>query len=306
LQYYKALHRRALVLPAVLFFEGKTLHLQLLMRFRSLWFFAVAITVSLTACNGFSKVMKSQDYDYKLGKADEYFGRKKYKFAQQLFEELFPVYKGTQRFEDLYYKYAYCFYNQGFYAEAENLFKGYLEVFPNSPRSEEVEYMRCYCFYKLSPKIELEQVNTTKVIGMMQTFINTHPGSARNEQAAQIIEQSREKLEQKAYRSAKLYFEMGRFRAAGLAFNNLLNDFPETVHADEYKLMVVKSYYKFATMSVQDKQVERYQKVIEEYQDFADRYPESKWLGEANNISIQSQNQIKLIQNEQVSSSVKR
>ena len=37
---------------------------------------------------------------------------KKYNNAQNLYEELFPVFKGTQKFEDLYYKYAYCFFYQ--------------------------------------------------------------------------------------------------------------------------------------------------------------------------------------------------
>ena len=134
----------------------------------------------LTGCSSqFAKVLKSTDYEYKLKKADEYFNNKKYRFAQQLYEELFPVFKGSDKFENLYYKYAYCAYYQKDYLNAENLFKTYLEVFPNSARPEEVEYMRAYTFFKQSPKAELDQSNTIKAIGMMQTFINTHPGSPR-------------------------------------------------------------------------------------------------------------------------------
>lgn len=50
---------------------------------------------------------------------------KKYKQAEQLYIELFPVFKGTEKFEDLYYKYAYCSYFQKNYEDAENLFKGF-------------------------------------------------------------------------------------------------------------------------------------------------------------------------------------
>jgi outer membrane protein assembly factor BamD len=92
-----------------------------------------------------------------------------------LYEALFPVYKGSQKFEDLYYKYAYCFYYQGLYSDAENLFKGYLEVFPNSVRAEEIDYMRAYSFNKQSPKLELEQVNTMKAMNMMQSFHQYSP-----------------------------------------------------------------------------------------------------------------------------------
>lgn len=263
------------------------------------------LVLIFTGCNQFGKIQKSKDYEYKLQKADEYFAKHNYKYANQLYEELFPVFKGTQKFEELYYKYAYCFYYLKMYAEAENLFKGYLEVFPNSSRAEEVDYMRAYCYYKQSPKIELEQVNTMKAMGMMQSFINTHPGSPRNKEATEIIDRCREKLEKKEFRAAQLQYDLGHFRAAGIAFADLLNDYPESASGEMYKLMVVKAYYRFAAMSVQDKQLERYERVIAEYQDFADRYPESKLLRDAEELSIQSQNHIKSIKNEQTSSSVK-
>ena len=264
------------------------------------------LLVSITSCNKFSKIQKSKDYEYKLSMAEEYFNNKKYRFAQQLYEELFPVFKGTQKFEDLYYKYAYCFYYDGMYSDAENLFKGYLEVFPNSAKAEEVDYMKAYCYYKQSPKLELEQVNTVKAMGMMQTFISTHPGSSRNKEATEIIDKSRAKLEMKEFRGAQVYYNLSEFRAAAIAFSNLLNNYPESKLGEYYKLMVVKSYYKFAKMSIAEKQEERFEKVTTEYQDFLDRFPESKLLKEAEDFSLQSQNQLKAIKNEQNSSSTKR
>ena len=48
-----------------------------------------------------------------------------------------------------------------------------------------------------------------------------------------------------------------------------------------------------------------YEKVIAEYEDFADRFPESTLLKEAQNYSNLSQNHIKEIKNEQITSSVK-
>jgi len=67
----------------------------------------------LAACNSqFNKVLKSKDYDYKLKKADEYFAKKKYRNAEELYVELFSVFKGTEKFEELYYKYAYCSFYQ--------------------------------------------------------------------------------------------------------------------------------------------------------------------------------------------------
>jgi len=267
---------------------------------------AVFLLFIVSSCNKYSKITKSKDYEYKLTMADSLFGKKKYKIAQQLYEELFPVFKGTVKFEELYYKDAYCFYYMKMYADAENLFKGFLEVFPNSSKAEEVDYMRSYCFYKQSPKLELEQVNTTRAMGMMQTFINTHPGSPRNKEATEIIDKCREKLEMKEYRAAELYYNMGQYRAAAIAFANLLNNYPESAKGEEYKLKTVKSYYRFAKLSIVDKQIERFEKVIDEYEDFVDRYPESKLLKDAESYSNLSKNHIKEIKNEQTQTSAKR
>lgn len=255
----------------------------------------------LTGCsNQFAKVLKSTDYEYKLKKADEYFVNKKYRFAQQLYEELFPVFKGSDKFEDLYYKYAYCAYDQKNYADAENLFQGFLGVFPNSSKAEEIAYMHALTYYKQSPNVQLDQTNTHKAIGMMQGFINTYPNSSRVADANKIIEKCREKLEEKDYMAAKLYFNLQMYQAAGIAFTNLLNSYPESTKGDSYMLMAVKSFYEFARLSVADKQEERYAKVTAEYFDFADRYPESDLLKEAAEYKNLSQNNIKTIKNEQI------
>ena len=267
---------------------------------------AFLLILVTSSCNKYNKVTKSKDYDYKLKMADEYFAKGKYKIAQQLYEELFPVFKGTVKFEELYYKDAYCFYYMKEYADAENLFKGFLEVFPNSVKAEEVDYLRSYCFYKQSPKLELEQVNTVKAMGMMQTFINTHPGSARNKEASDIIDKCRAKLEMKEHRAAELYYNMGQYRAAALAFSSLTNNYPESAKGEDYKLKTVKAYYKFAKLSYEEKQIERFEKVITEYEDFVDRYPDSKLLKEAESFSNLSKNNIKAIKYEQTQTAAKR
>jgi outer membrane protein assembly factor BamD len=266
----------------------------------------LSLAVGFASCNKYSKVMKSKDYEFKLKKANEYYDAQKYKPARDLYEELFSVYKGTKDFEDIYYRFAYCHYHQKMYAEAENLFKGFLEVFPNSPKAEEVDYMNAFCYYKQSPKVDLEQTATTRAMGMMQTFINTHPGSTRIKDATEIIDKCRAKLELKEYKAASLYYKIGHYRAAAIAFTTLMNNYPESTKGDEYKLLIVRSYYQFAKLSIVDKQIERFEKVISEYQDFVDRYPESQLLKDAESYSKLSQNNIKAIKDEQATASAKR
>lgn len=260
--------------------------------------------VFLSSCGkGINKILKSPDPEYKLRMAEKYYVQKKYGKAQVLYEDVMPYYKTRPEFQDIYYKYAYCAYNQLDYLNAENLFKTFLEIFPNSPKAEEMDYMRAYSYYKQSPKPELDQTNTIKAMGMMQVFINTHPGSARNKEAEDLIAICRTKLETKDLKSATLYYNMGQFRAAGVAFTSLLNAYPESAKADEYKLMIIKSFYRFAEMSIEEKKVERYTQVITECEEFADRFPESKLRKEADEFLNLSKSNIKNLSNEQVKTS---
>jgi outer membrane protein assembly factor BamD len=258
----------------------------------------VLLTCFLFGCNGINKVLKSKDPEYKLRMAEQYYTKKKYNFAQQLYEDVMPFYRGRPEFEDIYYKYAYCAYYQRDYLNAENLFKTFLEIYPNSSKAEEVDYMRAYTFYKQSPKPELDQSNTVRAMQMMQTFINTHPGSARNQEASDIIDICRQKLETKDHKAAQLYYDIGQFRASAVAFNTLLNSYPDSDKADEFKMMAIRSYFRFAEMSVEEKKAERFEKVVEECNEFMDRFPDSPFTKEVQQYLSQSQNNIKTYTNE--------
>lgn len=260
----------------------------------------------LASCSKFARIQKSTDYEYKFTKANEYYEKKKYNLAYQLYEELFPFYRGTKNFEDLYYRYAYCYFYMKDYLNSENLFKEFLSVFPSSPRREEMEYMRAYSYYKMSPKIELDQTNTTKTMGLMQSFISNNPGSSRIKEATEIIDKCRAKIEQKEAKSAELYYNIGQYRAAAIAYTGILNDFPESLKSDEYKLMVIKSYYLFAYNSIEDKKIERFEQVITEYNDFTDRFQGSKFQKEAERFYKNTLNNIKILQDEQAKTTTQR
>ena len=266
--------------------------------------------ILLASCTSkFGAVMKSKDKEYKLKMAEQYYAKKQYDKAQQLYTDIMPLFKGDPRFEDIYYKYAYTSYYLGDYENAENLFKTYSENFPNSDKVEEADYMRCMCFYKQSPKVDLDQTNTTKTIALLQAFINTHPESKRIKDATDIIDICRAKLELKEYNNAKLYYDLGYYNSASVAFSTLMDDYPDSPKGDEYALEAIKSYFRYAEMSVADKQEERFEKVVSEANDFSSRFPDSKLLADVNNYKTDAENYLKKIQtpnNEQTKATTER
>ena len=260
----------------------------------------ILLTVVLFAscASKYGQVLKSKDKEYKLKMAEQYYANKDYEKAQQLYTDILPLFKGDPRFEDIYYKYAYTAYYQKDYINAENLFKMYSENFPNSTRVEDAEYMRCMAYYKQSPKVDLDQTNTVKTIALMQAYINTHPDSKKVKDASDIIDECRKKLEAKEYKNAQLYYDLGFFKAAGVAFSVLMDDFPDSESGDTYAFSSIKSYYRYAEMSIVDKQEERFGQVISQVENFNVRFPDSKLLADANDYKTQSENNLKKIQNQ--------
>ena len=93
-----------------------------------------------------------------------------------------------------------------------------------------------------------------------------------------------EKLMEKSFLSAKLYYNIDDYKAAIVALNICLVDFPETKYREEIMFMLLKSKYLLAEKSIQAKQTERYQDAVDEYFAFITEFPESKNKKEAEDM----------------------
>jgi outer membrane protein assembly factor BamD len=238
------------------------------------------LLIFVASCSKVNKVLKSKDVEYKYKMANKYYDNRKYKLAQELLLDVMPFYRDKKEFQDLYYKYAYTAFYQKDYQNAENLFKNFAKDFPNSNFSEEADYMNAYSFFKQSPKAELDQTNTYKAIGLLQTFITNHPNSLRIGEATGIIDQLRIKLEEKEFKNAELYYNIGQFKSAAISFDNLIVNFPDSKDGDRYKLMVIKSFYKYAVKSVDEKKAERFAFALNACEEFNFRYADSPFKSE--------------------------
>lgn len=252
----------------------------------------------LSSCSSFEKVRKSNDVNYKLTKANEYFDQKDYIHANELYKELLPIMKSTRNYEALCYKFSYTYYYMKDWIEASYRFKNFTETFPNSKLAEECEYMSAVCLYKYSPKQNLDQSNTNKALEALQSYSNRYPKSPHSAEANAFMDQARLKMEAKEADAAKLYFNISQFKAATVAFKSVMRDYPDSPNSDMYQFMIMKAFYKYARISITERQEERYSSAIAAFNELKDAYPHSKYLGEAADIKLQAENEIKKIRNE--------
>lgn len=250
---------------------------------------AILIIVLGSCKSKFEKLKASNDNTKKYKEALRYYNKKDYGRALELFEDLVQRYRGREGAEDLYYYYAYANYKQRDYTSARYHFKTFADTYPSNTRAEECRFMSAYCYYLDSPIYSLDQENTTKAIEALQLFINLYPKSDRVAEAGKLIQNLRDKLEEKSYANAKLYYTISDYQSAVIAFNNTLRDYPDTKYAEELEFLTIKAQYQFAQNSLETKQEERYAQAIEYANQFTDKYPQSKYLKDANNYKKDSE-----------------
>ena len=118
------------------------------------------------------------------------------------------------------------------------------------------------------------------------------------EQLAQdMIFELQDKLVEKEFLSAKLYYDLGSYSgnasysstgnnylAAIVTAQNVLNDYPYTKLREELMMLILRARYYMAKESVIEKKEERMREAVDEYYAFINEFPESKYLKEAESI----------------------
>jgi outer membrane protein assembly factor BamD len=262
--------------------------------------FTVLVALLSIGCKTeFERVRISGDPELIYNKAYAYYDNGDFNKAQTLFELVIPAYRGKKELEDIYFKYAYTYYNQEKYILSSYYFKNFATTFPNSSLREEAEFMSAFSNYQLSPTYRLDQTNTEQAIDEFQLFINTFPESDRVDDANRLIDECRRKLEEKAYAEGELYYNLRQYQAAVLVFQNLLKDFPETPNSEQIRFMIIAATFNLAENSVITKQLERYKSVEKYAIEYLDKYEAaSSNRKEANTMLEKSVRKIKSLEND--------
>jgi len=237
--------------------------------------------VILGSCSSYNKIVKSTDYEFKYKKAIEYYEDGEYVRSGTLLKELVGVYRGTNRADKIYYYYAKSMIGQKDYLMAGHYFKTLVKEYPMSEFAEESYFMDGYCSYLMSPKARLDQAVTYEAIDALQLYVNLYPFNDRVEEASRLIGEMNDKLVNKAYLSARLYYDFDNYKASVIALTNCLSEYPDSKYREELMFMLLESKYMLAIGSVYDKRQERLSSALDEYFSFVDEFPESKHIKEA-------------------------
>ena len=98
-----------------------------------------------------------------------------------------------------------------------------------------------------------------------------------------------DRLDKKAYESAKLYYKMEDYLASRVAFRNVLKEDAENIYREDILYYIAMSSYKYAHQSVPAKQKERYLSFVDDYLNFIGEIPESHYRKELDSVYQKAQ-----------------
>ena len=146
-----------------------------------------------------------------------------------------------------------------------------------------------YGYYLDSPEPQLDQTTTHKAIEELQNFLDYFPKSDKVSIAQNAIFELQDKLVLKELQNAVLYYNLGtylgnNYESAVITAQNAIKEYPYSKYKEQLQMLILKSRYQEAILSVDEKKEDRFRIVIDEYYSFINDYPESESRQEADHI----------------------
>jgi len=216
-----------------------------------------AIVLFLTSCSEYQKALKSEDVEVKFASATKMYDAKKYGKAIRLFEQIAPAFKGKPSAEKMFYMYSQSLYKTEQYYLAGYQFESFVASYPKSEKIEEASFLGAKSFTFLSPVYSLDQTDTYKAVDKLQNYIDNYPEGQNFAEANLLVKNLREKLEKKAYENAIIYNTISDYKAAMVAFDNFIINFPGTPYKEKALYYKLDSAFLLAINSIPSKMKER-------------------------------------------------
>lgn len=247
----------------------------------------VAILTLGSCAREFNKVYRTTDTDFKYEYAKECYVQGKYSNAVTLLQDLVTIQKGTDNGQESLFMLAMAEYQLKDYEAASETFKKYYQTYPQGVYAETASFYIGQSLYQCTPEARLDQTPTVAAIAAFQNYLDLFPNGKLKSTAEQRMFELQDKLILKAYLSAKLYYNLGsyfgnctsggnNYEACIVTAENALNDYPYSDMREKFAILVMKSKYELANMSIEAKKLQRYQDAEDECYGFINEYPDSK------------------------------
>ena len=257
-------------------------------KIKNLAYLVVAVLV-LQSCSSYHKTLNKGSVEEQYKMAVKMYETQKYSKALRLFEKVTPSFRGKPQMERIQFMVSQSNFNEKNYSIAGYYFNRFTRNYPKSSKREEAAFLSALSYYKAAPSFSLDPTDTNKALESFQGFIDRYPDSDKLDEANKYYAELRNKLEKKSFEIAKTYYKTApydsrNYRAAIVAFDNLLSDYLGTKYKEEALFFRLKAAHDFVMKSTQRRKAERIKAAIKAYDKSKRSFPESKFMKESNEM----------------------
>lgn len=265
----------------------------------------VTAMLALTSCNEYNALLKSSDLDARYEAAKQYYYDGHYNRAKTLLDDMVLVNRGTDRGQETVFLLGMASFKSKDYDSASDWFKKYYETYPRGSFGELARLYSGMSLLMNTPEPILDQTDTYRAISEFTSYIEAMPDSRYRKEAEAAIFKLQDKLIEKEYAAAKMYYDLGsyfgncteggsNYQACIVTAQNAINDYPYSPRREDFAILILRSKFDLAAQSVEARKAERYQSAAEEYYSFQNEYPESKFMKRADELYAKAKPYLKV------------
>jgi outer membrane protein assembly factor BamD len=203
------------------------------------------------------------------------FNKRDYTEALKRFEQLksnFPDSPPYTVWAEL--KVADCHFFKKDYVEAIAAYEEFKKIHPTHEEIPYVQYQIGMAYFKQMPTFDRDQTSTQKALSNFEYLIADYPPSLFTEKTREKIDVCKKRLADHEFYIGNYYYKHGKFKAALVRFQGLIENFPKMPEEDKTLFLLGKSYL----------ELDQWEKATEPFTKIVNEYPKSSYYKEAKAI----------------------
>jgi outer membrane protein assembly factor BamD len=182
--------------------------------------------------------------EQKLASAQADLADRKWSRAVEKFRILAGVYRGAPQFPEVQYGLGKAYAGLEDIPAAERELSVVVRDYPASPWADDALFTIAEAYGTQIRPSQLEQSGTLQAIEKLRDFLRRFPDSERVPEAQALLLKARGQLAKKEIENGRLYLKLGDGQAAGVHFETVLRDYPDTEWAAEARFGIARAFCK--------------------------------------------------------------
>jgi len=222
----------------------------------------LASIVLINGCSSSGSNISTDDPEKAFSIAKRNFDNGDYTSAIEDFSFLKLKFPGTTISDKVQYYLAESYYNQNEFLLAAYECENFLKNYPLSELVPEAKYKLGLAYYQLSPKYAVDQQFTKYAIVELESFVELYPTDRHVPDAEKKLNELKDKLAYKDYKSGELYMKLENYKSAAMYFHSVTENYIESEWADDAMVGEIEALIELNKKDEARKLAERFYKLF--------------------------------------------